>query len=69
MNRVLNKDFVSGSYLNSALESFSDVFLSASCMQSCTMRSSKRVNLSLILDYSVSRIQVCFPGQGIDEEW
>ena len=41
MNRVLNKDFVSGSYLNSALVSFSDVFRPASCMQSCNVRESK----------------------------
>lgn len=41
MNRVLNKDFVPGSYLNSALVSFSDVFHPASCMQSCNVRESK----------------------------
>jgi hypothetical protein len=41
MNRVLNKDFVSGSYLNSALIIISGVFRPASCMQSCHVRESK----------------------------
>jgi hypothetical protein len=41
MNRVLNKDFTMGSYLNSALISFSDVFHPASCMQSYHVRESK----------------------------
>jgi hypothetical protein len=41
MNRVLNKDFASESYLNSALKSFSGVFRPASCMQSCHVRESK----------------------------
>jgi hypothetical protein len=44
MNRVLNKDFIPGSYLNSALVSFSDVFRPASCMQCCNMREPERVN-------------------------
>jgi hypothetical protein len=46
MNRVLNKDFASESYLNSALISFSDVFHPASCMQSCHVRESKGSNLN-----------------------
>lgn len=41
MNSVLNKDFFSGSYLNSALVSFSDVFHPASCMQSYNTGESK----------------------------
>jgi len=47
MDRVLNKDFASESYLNSALTSFSDVFHPAFCMQSCHVRDVKRVKQNL----------------------
>jgi len=40
MNRVLNKDFVKGSYTNSTLITFSGVFRPASGMQNCQVRDS-----------------------------
>jgi hypothetical protein len=63
MNRVLNKDFVSGSYLNSALVSFSDVFRPASCMQSCNVRESKE---SILKSYEMfsSTLQLLLPKPG-----
>ena len=68
MNRVLNKDFGVGSYLNSALLSFSDVFHPASCMQSCHARESKESFYCSLTRFSF-RVLPLPPMQGIDEEW
>ena len=57
MNRVLNKGPCVGSYLNSALVSFSDVFHPAFCMQSCNVKELKEP----ILDFFTFLGCSCFP--------
>jgi hypothetical protein len=67
MNRVLNKDFVMESYLNSALQSFSDVFCPALSVQSWYARESKG-SLKCSFTMFSSRSLNLLPMQGIDEE-
>ena len=65
MNRVLNKDFVPESCLNSALISFSDVFRPASCMQSCQMRESgESEHFALLVTYASHKKSSCLPEKG-----
>jgi hypothetical protein len=68
MNRVLNKGLGVGSYLNSALLSFSDVFRPASCMQSCHARESKE-SFYCAFDQVLLPVLPLPPVQGIEEEW
>ena len=67
MNRVLNKDFIPESYLNSALKSFSDVFCPALCVQSWYARESKG-SLKCSFTMFPSRLLNLPHMEGIDEE-
>jgi hypothetical protein len=69
MNRVLNKDFTMGSYLNSALISFSDVFHPASCMQSYHVRESKedKTDLFCIVFYLLHDFSASRAGESMEE--
>ena len=49
MNRVLNKDFLLKSSLNSTLYTFSDVFHPASCMQSLYLSNPEESNFRLFV--------------------
>jgi hypothetical protein len=62
MNRVLNKDFLLRSSLNSALIAFSDVFHPASCMQSWYL-SYQEESYFLLFVKKISQILHALPGQ------
>ncbi len=70
MNSVLNKDFISKSYENITLGTFSDVFHLASCMQICSVRDQRnRAFLPRGAGFSLFA-KMCISGKGeSDEEW
>ena len=68
MNRVLNKDFVMKSYLNSALIAFSDVFRPASLMQSCKMCDQDGHGISSCPDHKRLKHKLMPPIQGESDE-
>ena len=61
MNSVLNKDFVTKSYMNSALIAFSDVFHPASLMQSCKMFDLDGKEFPPVLITNASNTNSCLP--------
>jgi len=69
MDRVLNKDSITGSSLNSALIAFSDVFHPASCMQSPYLSCQQELRNRLFYTGRPQTLDAV-PARGeSDEEW